>query len=276
MLRFTKGGVDMLGLRFKPGVIYADDSGWLRVKTRGPVITRGVDQPTIRMTAVDRDGVARRTKVYAQLDYRTATTFPPVFGVQRLPVQVPGEQPKPRPRSNSQRALTAPRPKSALATAGSASTRSASARPRKAKSRSPQLKIAPRQETFLSEACYWLPLDMSNLRPLPRAIVEALSELPWAEASAVRRSTDDIIVEHDVPTGLDAAALAARVHHTEEGVRNALPLLIARGLVEQSPADRRLYRLRGWQCLHTRRRTTRRAIEHGGGRAVYATVRFSA
>lgn len=271
----------MLGGLFEPGVIYTDDHGWLRVKTRGPVITRGVEHPTVRMTAVDRDGHVHRTQVLARRHYQTATAFPPGSGAPPRPEPAPRAQPRRRPLPHP--AQASPQRRAANGTARPAALPAVPPYRKRPGSRLPQLKIAPRDEPFMEDACYWLPLDMGDLRPSQHAIAEGLSVLPWADAAEVRWSTDGILVEHDVPAGLDAVALAARIQHTEEpterqveAVRHLLSTLIFEGLVERSPANSRLYRLKGWECLHTRRRTTRRAIEHGGGRAVFATVRFSA
>lgn len=292
----------MLGRHFNPGVIYADDGDWLLVKTRGPVITRGVDEPIVRMTTVDREGTSRRAWVYARRHYRTAQEFPsgehavpeprshPLPRTAAKPKWEPRARIRPHPELPARRQVAvrvAPARRQMAVREAPArrqmAVRETPARRQKPRPRSPQLKIAAPPSPFLEDACYWLPRDMSGLRPAQDAIVEALSALPWAEASAVRRSSDGAIVEHDVPQGLDALQLAIRVHHTErpslqqiEAVRRALEPLLARGMVEQSPADRRRYQLHGWECLHSRRRITRRAIEHGGGRAVYATVRFSA
>lgn len=281
----------MLGRHFNPGVIYADNGDWLLVKTRGPVITRGVDEPIVRMTTVDRDGTSRRVWVYARRHYRTAQEFPSgeqaVPEARSHPLPRIAAKPKGEPRARIRPNPELPAARQVAVRVAPArrqmALREAPARRQKPRPRSPQLKIAAPPSPFLAEACYWLPRDMSGLRPAQDAIVEALSALPWAEASAVRRSSDGAIVEHDVPQGLDALQLAIHVHHTErpslqqiEAVRRALEPLLARGMVEQSPADRRRYQLHGWECLHSRRRITRRAIEHGGGRAVYATVRFSA
>lgn len=148
----------------------------------------------------------------------------------------------------------------------------------------PCLKPAPtRSDVFSEEACYWLPPDMNGLGPGQQTIIDLLSGLPWLDAPAARWTRDGDLVEHDVPEGLTAIELAVGINGVDSpalrqvhSVQRSLALLISRGIVEESPHGLRRYRLRGWQCLHTRRRITRRAIEHGGGRAVYATVRFSA
>lgn len=274
----------MLGGLFQPGVIYADDHGWLRVKTRGPVITRGVEQPTIRMTAADLEGRVHRTQVLARRQYHTAAAFPPGCGAPDRPEPAPSTQPRRRPQpAPAQVAPAAHRRKAEVSRTRSTRPHATPPYQKKPGGRVPQLKIAPQEETFLDEACYWLPQDMGDLRPAQHVIAEKLSALPWADAAEVRWSTDGDLVEHDIPAGLTGEALAARLHHTEqptarqvEAIRHVLSTLIYRRLVERSPGKPWLFRLRGWECLHTRRRTTRRAIEHGGGRAVFATVRFSA
>lgn len=252
----------MLGQDFEPGAIWEDHSRWLKVKTRGPIITKGVDQPTVRLTVEDRDRVVHRAKVYAGKDYLTADVFPSTRK-PRLPS---------KPKSESGTRTKAVR--------GDVPFRGRAARvdPK------PPLVAAPSRHDFPpEEACYWLPLDMSGLGPAQHTIIDLLSGLPWVDAPAARWSSDGDIVEHDVPEGLDAVEIASRINRVEDpswrhvhSVHRSLALLIARGIVDECRSSRRRYRLRGWQCLHTRRRTTRRAIEHGGGRAVYATVRFSA
>lgn len=279
----------MLGRNFKPGVIYADGGDWLLVKTRGHVITQGVDGPIVRMTAADRDGTVRRTWVYAQRRYQTVSTLPAEG--DRLSTSVhstPDSNPHLRLQSGTYvKTQTEPaarrRPKPQVVPAAPTLARAEPARRMNPRPRTPQIKIATAPSPFLDEACYWLPPDMNGLRPAQNAIVEMLSELRWVDACEVRRSSDGVLVEHDGPQGMNISEMVAHLHHTQlpsqrhaEAVLKALEPLLARGIVEQSPADRRRYRLRGWQCLHSRRRTTRRAIEHGGGRAVYATVRFSA
>lgn len=133
------------------------------------------------------------------------------------------------------------------------------------------------------DACYWLPRDMSGLGPTQNAIVDHMSMLCWIDASEACWNEDGDIVEHAEPPGFEATELAKLIYDSAEptwrevrGVEKSLSNLMARGLVEPSFDGHGRFRLRGWNCLHTRRRTTRRAIEHGGGRAVYMSVRFSA
>ncbi|TWE29428.1 hypothetical protein [Prauserella muralis] len=66
----------MLGQDFTPRVVYRDGERWLRVRTRGPVITRGVATATVRLTAEDAEGTVCRAKVHAATDYPTAGAFP--------------------------------------------------------------------------------------------------------------------------------------------------------------------------------------------------------
>lgn len=255
----------MLGQDFQPGLVYQDHGRWLKVKTRGSIITRGVDRPIVRLTAEDPEGTVHREKVDAFRDYRVRGKF---SAARDTVVSV---KPRTPSRAKIVRELPVPRPA-----------------PRPVKARrvvpGPCLKPAPaRSELFSEEACYWLPPDMNGLGPGQQTIIDLLSGLPWLDAPAARWTRDGDLVEHDVPEGLTAVELAAGINGVESpalrqvhSVQRSLALLMSRGIVEESPHSVRRYRLRGWQCLHTRRRITRRAIEHGGGRAVYATVRFSA
>lgn len=251
----------MLGQDFEPGMIYQDRGRWLKVKTRGSVITRGVDRPIVRLTAEDPEGTVHREKVDALRDYRVRGQF---SAARDTVVSAKRKAPA---RAKAVPAVPAPRPP-------------------KARKVVPRLCLKPalaRSDLFSEEACYWLPADMNGLGPGQQTIIDLLSGLPWLDAPAARWTRDGDLVEHDVPEGLTAVELAAGINGVESpalrqvhSVQRSLALLMSRGIVEESPHSVRRYRLRGWQCLHTRRRITRRAIEHGGGRAVYATVRFSA
>lgn len=263
----------MLGQNFEPDTIYQDHNRWLKVKTRGPIITRGVDRPIVRLTVEDENHVMHRAKVYAGQQYRTAVPAPASRGSRLRSMPKPALVPKvARPKTELVRRIPAvPR-----------APRTRSRAPRLPVK--PPLMVAPSpDETLAEEACYWLPLDMSGLGSAQMAIINLLSGLPWLDAPAARWSSDGALIEHDLPGGLDAVALAAHINRAKEptwrqvhSVHRSIEMMTARGMIEENPADPRRYRLRGWQCLHTRRRTTRRAIEHGGGRAVFATVRFSA
>ncbi|MPY77638.1 MAG: hypothetical protein GEV04_03910 [Actinophytocola sp.] len=258
----------------------------MRIKTRGPVITQGVDRPTVRLT-VDDNGKVRRTKVYANRDYETrpsnanparrewiipsSVSHPPVASLntrrQGLPQLDAPKKPrrrKARPAALSGRATG---PTAIRRTPGSA------ARPH-------DIVIAPVDNQYCEEACYWLPPTTEHVTASQYAILDALSQLLWVDVPAAQWR-DGELVEHDAPIGLTSTELAAEVHHVEQptprqmrSVEHTIKHLIQRRLVERTSTRR--YRLRGWQCLHTRRRTTRRAIEIGGGRAVYQYVRHSA
>lgn len=258
----------MLGQDFQSGVVYEAHDRWLEVKTRGPIISRGVVEPIVRLTAEDRDGNMHREMVLANRNYRIVGAFPSSAAVSLPPVCDTRSAPK--VKSVRRRKVEA-----VPAHTRSARPRAASASPSVAKSLWP--------DEYAEEACYWLPADMSGIGSAQCAVINLLSGLPWVEAHAARWSSDGDIVEHDVPHGFEAVELARRIHGEPRptlsqvhSVQRSLALLLARDIVEESPGNRLRYRLRGWQCLHTRRRITRRAIEHGGGRAVYATVRFSA
>lgn len=263
----------MLGQDFEPDTIYQDHNRWLKVRTRGPIITRGVDRPIVRLTVEDENHVMHRAKVYAGQQYRTAAPAPVSRGPRLRSMPKPAPVPK------------VARPRAELVTRLPAAPRAPRARIRAPRLPvKPLLALAPSSDgTSPQEACYWLPPDMTGLGSAQLAIVDLLSALPWLDASAARWSSDGAVIEHDVPSGLDAVALAAHINRAKEptwrqvhSVHRSIEMMTARGMIEENPADPRRYRLRGWQCLHSRRRITRRAIEHGGGRAVFATVRFSA
>lgn len=131
------------------------------------------------------------------------------------------------------------------------------------------------------EACYWLPREPASFGPTQSAIIDQLSMLLWIDAPEARWANGGI-VEHADPPGYGPAELAWRIYRSTPTwrqvriVEKSLAMLIGRGVIEPCIGSRGRYRLRGWNCLHTRRRTTRRSIEHGGGRALYFAVRFSA
>ena len=69
----------MLGKDFTPGVVFKDFRIWVRVRTRGPVISKskGHDGAIVRLTTEDRDGnLIGRSMVYAESTYETRTDFP--------------------------------------------------------------------------------------------------------------------------------------------------------------------------------------------------------
>lgn len=270
----------MLGQHFRPGIVYWDGHRWLRAMTRGPVITRGVQRPQVRMTAQDGDGVVHRVKVYAGQMYRTAKALPGepvsakpaaprrrILREYQLPVAVASATPGLSARSDRR---TMPAVRSERATG-------------KRKKSRPHVKIVKQYTHYCAEACYWLPPNTGSLSPTLYDVVEAMSELPWNRVADPHRDRDGTLVEHEEPAGYALDELARRVYHVTQPndhqmqtVEKSLILLRRQNVVERSPIDSERFRLRGWQCLHTRRRTTRLAIERGGGRAVYATVRFSA
>lgn len=273
----------MLGQHFSPGIVYLDGGRWLRVLTRGPLITRGMTRPMVRMTAHDGDGTIHRVQVYAGQLYRTATALPgepahvkPLPARRRIlrtydyPVAAPEVTPEVPARPT--------RP----ARVPVAATRSQQAPARRKKSR-PHVKILKQNSHYCTEACYWLPPNTGGLSPTLYDVIEAMSELLWEDAAERHWDREGTLVEHEIPSGLTLPELACRVYHIAmpsdhhlQSLERSLVELMRRNMVERATGDTRRFRLRGWQCLHTRRRTTRRAIERGGGRAVYATVRFSA
>lgn len=271
----------VLGQHFKPGIVYLDGDRWLRVASRGPLITRGVNRPLVRMTAQDADGVVHRVKVYAGQLYRTAGSLPgesvsakPMAPRRRIIREYIREYQDPDavapvvPVQPARRTVPAVRPGRATG---------------KRKKSRPHVKIVKQDMHYCTEACYWLPPKTGSLSPTLYDVVEAMSELPWNRAADPRWDRDGTLVEHEEPAGYALDELTRRVYHVAQPndhqtqtVERSLTLLRRQNVVERSPIDSERFRLRGWQCLHTRRRTTRLAIERGGGRAVYATVRFSA
>lgn len=297
----------MLGKNFTTGLTYRDESRWVRVKSRGPVITKGVEWPTIRLT-VDDNGTIRRTRVYANRDYETrpvtATKHPRrewiVPSMSRLQQQqlvalantidlrTPSSQPV-EPVRNYPQAPTKPRRRKArpAALSGRATSpvrvsrsRSATTTARSITSREFPAIVAVPENEYCDEACYWLPPNTHHVTAGQYAILDALSELLWVDApAAVWRDRE--LIEHDAPIGLTGTELTAAVQQVKQptprqvrSLERTIGHLIERGLIERTSTHH--YRLRGWECLHTKRRTTRRAIERGGGRAMYAYVRHSA
>ncbi|MFF5987562.1 hypothetical protein [Prauserella flavalba] len=73
----------MLGRDFAPGVVYTEDGlRWLKVRTRGPLITRGVAEPIVRLTVEGEDGAVFRCRVQAWADYPTAAAPAPRSGAE--------------------------------------------------------------------------------------------------------------------------------------------------------------------------------------------------
>lgn len=269
----------MLGQDFERGVIYQTQGRWLKVKTRGPVITRGVERPIVRLTARDQEGAIYREQVDAYRDYPTVDAF-------RL-IGVEGAIKTGHSMVAQRRTPMPPRLVRGSLGYGSVERERASVVPRRARPRVIRTPVAEQStllhDSFEHEACYWIPPNISRLCPAEEAVATALSVLSWVDAPAARWSSEGEIIEHDAPEGCQVRELAARLHRTEtpddrqiHAVERALDPLRLRKIVEVVPGRPPRFRLRGWECLHTRRRTTRRAIEHGGGRAVFASVRFSA
>lgn len=276
----------MLGKNFTSGMAYRDARGWVRIKSRGPVITQGVDRPTIRLTVED-NGTVRRTKVYADQDYdakpstasparrewiipstsRSAVSYLQPASVTRLPSNTQVNAPKKRQRRKARPASLSGRTTPHLGRTPGV------ARPQ-------DIVVAPPDHQYCEEACYWLPPNTKHVTASQYAVLDALSQLLWVDAPAAFWR-DGELVEHNAPLGSHSIELAALVYHVEQptprqvrSLERTIKDLIRRRLIERTSTHR--YRLRGWQCLHTRRRATRRAIEIGGGRAMYAYVRHSA
>ncbi len=291
----------MLGKNFTSGLTYRDGSRWVRVQTRGPVITRGVDEPLIRLTIED-DGTTRRTKIYANREYETrddgtaakrarrewilpagASINPHDY--ERSDIDLLSHDPSSVPMFAAQPHLRAPtkarrrRPRPASLSGRSPAPRRARATTSGSGAAEPPPIVAVPENEYCEEACYWLPPNTHHVTATQYAILEALSGLLWVDAPAARWR-DRELIEHDAPIGCTMSELAAVIHEVEQAnprqvraVDRTIRELVQRRLIERN-GDR--VRLRGWQCLHTKRRKTRRAIEQGGGRAFYAYVRHSA
>lgn len=289
----------MLGKNFTSGLTYRDGNHWVRIKTRGPVITRGVDKPIVRLTIEETDGTTRRTKIYANHEYETrddgtaakrarrewilptdAAINPHDY--ERSDVDLLPDNPSshhPLPVQQQLRAPTKPRrrrPRPASLSDRPAKPRATTAGTSAAEP--PPIVAVPENE-YCDEACYWLPPNTHHVTAAQYAILEALSELLWVDAPAAHWR-DGELIEHDAPAGYTGNELAALVHGVEQAnprqvraIDRTIDELVRRRLIERTGGR---CRLRGWECLHTRRRRTRRAIEQGGGRAFYAYVRHSA
>ncbi|GAA5104544.1 hypothetical protein [Haloechinothrix salitolerans] len=294
----------MLGKNFTSGLTYRDGNHWVRVKSRGPVITKGVDEPTVRLT-VENAGMTRRTKIYANRDYETRDDGTAKKHARREWILPAGTAINPRDyerrdldplahstsseRTNSMRQYPKAPTKARRRRPRPASLSGRSAKPRRIgtprsttttnhEASPPPIVPVPENE-YCEEACYWLPPTTHHVTATQYAILEALSELLWLDAPAARWREGEL-VEHDAPTGLTGAELTSVVHKVEQpnprqvrAIERIIGDLIKRRLIERTG---KRFRLRGWECLHTRRRKTRRAIEEGGGRAFYAYVRHSA
>ncbi len=73
----------MHGEDFKPGTVFKDGRIWVRVRSRGPVITRlkGHEGSVVKLVTEDRDGnLIGKSLVYADKDYDTRSEFPGARG----------------------------------------------------------------------------------------------------------------------------------------------------------------------------------------------------
>lgn len=291
----------MYGKHFTVGISYRDnDATWRRVLTRGPVSTHGKDitAPIVRLTVDPGDGTTERAVVLANQDYEVRDDASGRPRSRREWIVPPGTTVRQEDLDALTQNTSVPEPSSRWLSAAPRRLQPASMKPdrRKARpaslsgrentagttaaSRHPDLTVPPPTHSWPREACYWLPTTTRRITATQYEVMEALSCLLWVDAPAARWREGEP-VEHDPPAARTIHEITATVQDTDNpnprqirATARIINELLKHKFVERCGPER--YRLRGWECLHTRRRETRRAIEKGGGRALYERVRFSA